>query len=434
MKEWGTVRWNRQIAPLRSVSPRLRRDGADRVLPHGRAGSPGARRDPVRQRPIDHPSQARALLRPGAAADPGRGRPDPRLHADARQGAPHGVPVRHPAFPHRSVPFPDLQRTFASTVNDAAWPSGPPGPEAAVCSFPGLPLVSISNAQRAPVPDASFVATHPHWAACRRPSPSRASRVAAVWRFWRISTRRNVSTARSPSRGPSACRSRSPRRGGPRRRGVFPLRDRAAVGAAPASSTSRRDRRRRKPGFLGEARALLFPIEWPEPFSLVMVEAMARGTPVLAFRRGSVPEVIDDWRDRLGGRQLEEANCRLARVLALDRARVRRRFEDQLYGCPHGERLRCCLRASDRPARRAARAPQYGADQAGRGARDCGEAGRPRKEGDCPDTQDRPITERSASTGTRASRAFGSGWAGPGDPGRPRFRKLSSRATLRAKA
>jgi glycosyltransferase involved in cell wall biosynthesis len=50
---------------------------------------------------------------------------------------------------------------------------------------------------------------------------------------------------------------------------------------------------RDKDEFLGGARALLFPIDWPEPFGLVMIEALATGTPVVAFRQGSVPEVID---------------------------------------------------------------------------------------------------------------------------------------------
>ena len=51
---------------------------------------------------------------------------------------------------------------------------------------------------------------------------------------------------------------------------------------------------RQKPGFYAGARAMLFPIDWPEPFGLVMIESMAAGTPVIAFRRGSVPEVVED--------------------------------------------------------------------------------------------------------------------------------------------
>ena len=86
---------------------------------------------------------------------------------------------------------------------------------------------------------------------------------------------------------------------------------------------------RRKPAFLGEARGLLFPIDWPEPFGLVMIEAMACGTPVLAFRHGSVPEVIDEGVTGFVVDSEEEAVRKLGALLALDRGRVRRRFEER---------------------------------------------------------------------------------------------------------
>jgi len=82
-----------------------------------------------------------------------------------------------------------------------------------------------------------------------------------------------------------------------------------------------------KDAFLGEAAALLFPIDWPEPFGLVMIEAMACGTPVIAFRRGSVPEVIDEGVTGFIVDDVEGAVAALARVGALDRARIRGTFE-----------------------------------------------------------------------------------------------------------
>ena len=81
--------------------------------------------------------------------------------------------------------------------------------------------------------------------------------------------------------------------------------------------------------FLGEARALLFPIDWPEPFGLVMIEAMACGTPVLAFRHGSVAEVVEDGITGHIVDDIDEAIRNIGRVLALDRGRVRRRFEQR---------------------------------------------------------------------------------------------------------
>ena len=82
-----------------------------------------------------------------------------------------------------------------------------------------------------------------------------------------------------------------------------------------------------KTKFLGEARALLFPVDWPEPFGLSMIEAMACGTPVLAFRCGSVPEIIDENVTGCIVDTVEEAVTALPRVIALDRKKVRERFE-----------------------------------------------------------------------------------------------------------
>ncbi len=78
--------------------------------------------------------------------------------------------------------------------------------------------------------------------------------------------------------------------------------------------------------FLGNARALLFPIDWPEPFGLVMIEAMACATPTIAFRCGSVPEVIDEGESGFIVDNVEEAVEAVAQLDHLDRRRVRQTF------------------------------------------------------------------------------------------------------------
>nr|WP_238258163.1 glycosyltransferase family 4 protein [Methylobacterium gnaphalii] len=84
-----------------------------------------------------------------------------------------------------------------------------------------------------------------------------------------------------------------------------------------------------KGALLGGARALLFPIDWPEPFGLVMIEAMACGTPVIAWNRGSVPEIVEDGVTGFVVSSEAEAVAALARVGEIDRAGVRRRFEER---------------------------------------------------------------------------------------------------------
>jgi glycosyltransferase involved in cell wall biosynthesis len=84
---------------------------------------------------------------------------------------------------------------------------------------------------------------------------------------------------------------------------------------------------KQKRDFLGNARAVLFPVDWPEPFGLVMIEAMACGTPVIAFNCGSVPEVVDDGVTGLIVKDIEEAVHAIEKAHTLDRALIRSTFE-----------------------------------------------------------------------------------------------------------
>ena len=85
----------------------------------------------------------------------------------------------------------------------------------------------------------------------------------------------------------------------------------------------------KKQPFLAGAAALLFPIDWPEPFGLVMIEAMACGTPVIAYRSGSVPEVVEDGVTGFIVDGEEEAIRAVRELPRLDRRIIRARFEER---------------------------------------------------------------------------------------------------------
>jgi glycosyltransferase involved in cell wall biosynthesis len=85
----------------------------------------------------------------------------------------------------------------------------------------------------------------------------------------------------------------------------------------------------KKQEFLGNAYALLFPIDWPEPFGLVMIEAMACGTPVIAYRSGAVPEVIDEGQTGFIVNGLKDAMAAARKIPELSRARCREVFEQR---------------------------------------------------------------------------------------------------------
>jgi glycosyltransferase involved in cell wall biosynthesis len=84
-----------------------------------------------------------------------------------------------------------------------------------------------------------------------------------------------------------------------------------------------------KPDFLGNAKALLFPIDWPEPFGLVMIEAMACGTPVIAFRCGSVEEILEDGVTGYIVDSVEEAADAALRIPSISRKECRAVFEER---------------------------------------------------------------------------------------------------------
>jgi glycosyltransferase involved in cell wall biosynthesis len=189
--------------------------------------------------------------------------------------------------------------------------------------FADTPVVSISDAQRRPLPQANWQATvyhglpdQPRW--CERPGSYLAF-------LGRISPEKRVDRAVEIAR-----------------RIGTKLRVAAKVDAVDADYFRAeieplfRDPlvefigeigEREKPAFLSNARALLFPIDWPEPFGLAMIEALQCGTPVVAWRCGSVPEVIDNGVTGFVVGDLDEAVRAIAAVVELDRRRVRDVFQ-----------------------------------------------------------------------------------------------------------
>ena len=185
-------------------------------------------------------------------------------------------------------------------------------------------VVSISDAQRSPLPDARWVATVPHGLppTLYRPGNGSGGYLAFVGR---MSPEKRVDRAIEIAR-----RAGLPLHIGakvdPADRKYFE-REIEPLLATPGVEFLGELNDRQKGDLLADARALLFPIDWPEPFGLVMVEAMACATPVLAFRGGSVEEILQAGVTGAIVDTVDEAVAALPSVLALDRARCREEFE-----------------------------------------------------------------------------------------------------------
>ena len=193
--------------------------------------------------------------------------------------------------------------------------------------FRDMPLVSISNAQRKPIPNANFVATVYHGLPLHLLNPTYKGSGRYVAFLGRISPEKRLDRAIRIAQAlgiPIKIAAKIDKVDKAYfREMIAPLLNQSGVEYVGEID------QRAKSAFLGEASALLFPIDWPEPFGLSMIEAMACGTPVLAFRCGSVPEIIDPGVTGLIVRTMAEAMRMLPQVLALDRRTVRQRFEQR---------------------------------------------------------------------------------------------------------
>ena len=191
-------------------------------------------------------------------------------------------------------------------------------------TFPNAPIVSISDAQRRPLPQARYVATVHHGlpADLLTPQPGPKDYLAFLGRI-------------APEKGPDRA-IRIARACG------IPLKMAAKVDrndqvyfdsvirpmlAGGGVEMIGEINDAQKPEFLSGAMALLMPIDWPEPFGLVMIESMACGTPVIAFNRGSVPEITEEGLSGYIGEDETGAMAAVDRLSKLSRAVVRERFE-----------------------------------------------------------------------------------------------------------
>ena len=193
-------------------------------------------------------------------------------------------------------------------------------------AFDDVPVVSISDSQREPLPQAAYAATVHHGIPSRLllPGFGGGGYLAFIGRI-------------SPEKAPDAAIRIAAAAGMPLKiaakvdnvdRQYFAERIEPMLGAAHVEFIGEIGDSE-KGEFLGNAAGLLFPIAWREPFGLAMIEAMACGTPVVAFRNGSVPEVLDEGVTGFIVDDEEGAVAAVHELRGLDRARIRRVFEER---------------------------------------------------------------------------------------------------------
>lgn len=224
--------------------------------------------------------------------------------------------------------FPLLRRHQCASITTLHGMVHPPDVKALFEEYRDVPLVSISNDQRSPLPHAHWAATVYHGLPLAEFSfyGDPGSYLAYLGR---MSPEKGVDRAIAIARG-AGVPLKIAAKVYPEERAYFdetlaPLIDASGSLIEMVGEIGGLE----KNAFLGRAAGLLFPINWPEPFGLVMIEALACGTPVIGWRRGSVPEVLQDGVTGWIVDNIDDAVQAVGRLAGLSRAACRRAFEDR---------------------------------------------------------------------------------------------------------
>lgn len=222
------------------------------------------------------------------------------------------------------LPLPLLSRLGVPFVTTTHGRLDLPGFSDVIRLFPDAPYVSISSNQSSALAEANWIGTVYHGMPVDlfRPSFERGSYLAFLGRLTAEKGPEAAMRVARAAKLPLRIAAKVPRG----ERGYFKDRIEPQIDGKQVQLIGEVNDRT-KEEFLASAAALLFPIDWPEPFGLVMIEAMACGTPVIAFRSGSVPEVIDDGITGFVVDGEDQAIEAIHRLDELDRRRVRAHFE-----------------------------------------------------------------------------------------------------------
>jgi glycosyltransferase involved in cell wall biosynthesis len=191
--------------------------------------------------------------------------------------------------------------------------------------YSNVPLVSISESQKRPIPDASWCGTVYHGLP-RSLHTFREGKGQYLAFLGRISPDKGIDHAIEIAQQ-SGMSLKIAAKIYPEDRSYFESRIRPMLAQSQHVEFVGEVGGREKDEFLGNAKALLFPVEWAEPFGLVMIEALACGTPVIAWRRGAVPEIIEDGVSGFAVNDINAAVAKVAEIDHIDRRLCRKAFE-----------------------------------------------------------------------------------------------------------